>query len=266
MKGRYLLLIWGAILWLVVLAAVCAPLLPADPVRTNPPDQFLAPGVRYWLGSDQFGRDVLSRTLWGARASLTAAALAAAIALGLGVLGGSLAGTFGGTLDWALMRLVDVLLAFPGLLLALLLVALLGTGQWQAALAVGLSLAPPCSRMVRAAILTERVRPYVEAARVAGASWWRIAWRHMLPNVAGQLIVFASVIYAWSLLNMATLDFLGVTGSPSWPTWGRMLAEGRAYLREAPWIAFAPGILLTLSVMAVMGLGDAWRHALPSGR
>lgn len=266
MKSQSLLFVWGTILWLVVLAAACAPLLPADPLHTNPPDQFLAPGAKHWLGTDQFGRDVLSRTLWGARVSLTAAALAAAIALGLGVLGGSLAGAFGGAPDWMVMRLVDVLLAFPSLLLALLLIALLGVGQQQAALAVGLSLAPPCSRMVRAAILTERVRPYVEAARVAGAGWWRIGWWHILPNVAGQLIVFASVIYAWSLLSMAALDFLGVTGSPSWPTWGRMLAEGRTYLREAPWIAFAPGTLLTLSVMAVTGLGDAWRHALPSGR
>ncbi len=266
MKSRYALLVWGVLLSLVVLAAACAPLLAGNPLRTNPSDQFATPGARYWLGADQFGRDVLGRALWGARTSLSMAALAAAVALGLGIAGGALAGTFGGTPDWAIMRLVDILLAFPGLLMALWLIALLDTGQWQAALAVGLALAPLCSRMVRAAILTERVRPYVEAARVAGAGWWRIAWWHILPNIGGQLLAFASVIYAWSLLNMAALDFLGVTGSPSWPTWGRMLAEGRAYLREAPWIALVPGSLLTLSVLAVTGVGDAWRHALLAER
>jgi peptide/nickel transport system permease protein len=152
-----------------------------------------------------------------------------------------------------------VLLAFPGLLLALVMVAVLGDGRWQVALAVGLSLAPIYARVVRAAVLSVRVELYIEAAYALGASRWRVMWRHMFPNAMSQITAMATVIFAWALVNGAALDFLGVTGSPSAPSWGRMINEGRAYLGIAPWIAVAPGLMLTLSVVSVMGMSDAWR-------
>lgn len=251
-------------LFLTVLT-LSLPFLPlTDPSATDPYGQFRSPHVSHWLGTDQFGRDVLSRTLWGLRFSLMSAVLAALLAVSVGVFIGGLAGAFGGWLDWALMRLVDVLLAFPGLLLAMALVAILDTGLLQVALAVGISLAPACCRVARAAVLTVRIQLYVEAARVLGADPWRIIARHLLPNAAGQIVAFATVIFAWALLDIAALDYLGLTGSPSIPTWGRMLNEGRAFLRVAPWIAFGPGFLLTGTVVTVTALSDRWRLSLPS--
>jgi peptide/nickel transport system permease protein len=150
-------------------------------------------------------------------------------------------------------------------LLALALVAILESGPVQAAVAVGIALAPVYSRLVRASILAVRTRAFIEAARTLGGGPLWVFRRHILPNIAGELIAYVTVIYAWSLLNMAALDFLGVSGGPSTPTWGRMLSEGRTYLRVAPWIALAPGVMLTLSVLAVLGLSEAWRRSLPGG-
>jgi ABC-type dipeptide/oligopeptide/nickel transport system permease subunit len=264
MGTRRLWPVWVIVLLLLSAAALFAPYLaPYDPLRAETGDQFRPPDRRHWLGTDQFGRDVLSRALWGARYSLSSAALSTLIAMGLGLAIGGLAGTFGGWLDWVLMRGVDILFAFPGLLLALALVTLFGTGLWQVALAVGIALAPSYSRLVRAAVLSVRTRLFVEAARALGAGPWHVIWRHYLPNTAGELVTFGTVIYAWSLLDIAALDFLGLTGSPSIPAWGRMLNEGRIFLRVAPWIALGPGLMLTLSVFAVLGLSDAWRENLP---
>jgi peptide/nickel transport system permease protein len=264
MKTNRFWQVWTAVLLLLIGAVLLTPFLPVpDPQRTEPASQFHTPDHRHWLGTDQFGRDVLSRTLWGACYSLTSAALSTAIAMSLGLVVGGLAAGLGGRVDWVLMRGVDVLLAFPGLLLAMALIAVFDTGLWQVALAAGISLAPVFSRLARAAVLAVRAQLFIEAARVLGAGPWRIIWRHLLPNAAGQIITFATVIYAWSLLDIAALDFLGLTGSPSTPTWGRMLNEGRAYLRVAPWIVLGPGVMLTLSVLAVTGLSDAWRNVLP---
>lgn len=264
MKTNRFWQVWVGVLLLLIGVVLLTPFLPVPaPLRTEPAFQFHAPDRQHWLGTDQFGRDVLSRTLWGARYSLSSAALSTAIAVSLGLAVGGLAAGLGGRVDWVLMRGVDVLLAFPGLLLAMALIAVFDIGLWQVALAAGISLAPVCSRLARAAVLAVRVQLFIEAARVLGASPWRIVWRHLLPNAAGQIITFATVIYAWSLLDIAALDFLGLTGSPSIPTWGRMLNEGRAYLRVAPWIVLGPGVMLTLSVLAVTGFSDAWRNMLP---
>lgn len=255
---------WLVILLLLVAVAIIIPALRLpDPLAPEPTQQFQPPDSRHWLGTDQFGRDIFSRTLWGIRYSLFSAALATAIAMIIGVTFGGLAGTFGGWVDWLIMRGVDILLAFPGLLLAMTLIAMFDTGLWQVALAVGVALAPAYSRLTRAAVISVRSQLFVEAAVALGSSRWRIIWQHLLPNAAGQIMTFATVIYAWSLLNIATLDYLGLTGSPSVPTWGRMLNEGRAFLRITPWIALGPGALLTLSVLSVTGLSDAWRVGQP---
>ncbi|GAB4468479.1 MAG: ABC transporter permease subunit [Anaerolineae bacterium] len=261
MTPRPLTLLWAILGMLLVLSALFAPwIAPSDPSTDLPDRQFAPPGAEFLLGADQFGRDVLSRTLWGGRYSLTAAALATLLALTIGCGVGGVAGAFGGLIDAALMRLIDVLLAIPGLLLAMALIALIGPGQQQAALAVGLSLAPGLSRLVRAAILTVRSAEYVTAARALGAGRLYILTRHLLPGIAGQVLAFSTLMFAWALLNLAALDFLGLTGGP-WPvTWGRMLNEGRAYLRDAPWIAFSPGLMLMLCVLTVSALGSRWRH------
>ena len=252
---------WLAILGVVVGLAISAPLIaPYAPNAAQPLHQFMPPSAAHWLGTDQLGQDVLSRTIWGARNTLAAALLSTFIAFALALFIGGVAGMLGGGVDWALMRVVDVLLAFPGLLMALALVAILKSGLWQAAVAVGISLAPAYSRLVRAAVLAARTRPFVEVARTLGGGPLWILRRHVLPNISTELIAYATVAFAWSMLNMAALDFLGVSGSPSVPTWGRLLGEGRTYLRVAPWIALAPGVMLTLSVLSVMGVSDAWRR------
>ncbi len=264
MKNNHLWIVWAAVLGVIAGMLVLAPYLTDhDPFRTEPTNQFASPDAQHWLGTDHFGRDVLSRTLWGARRSFSSAALAAVVAVGVGVLAGGLAGVIGSWLDWLLMRTVDVLLAFPGLLLAMALIVILGREQWSAAVAVGIALSPAQARVVRAAVLSIYPRPYVEAARVAGAGPWRILMVHVLPNVAEQVVAYIAVIYAWALLNMAALDYLGLTESLSIATLGRLLAEGRAYLRVAPWIAGSPGVVLTVSVMAITGVSDAWRRRLP---
>ncbi len=267
MKPGRFWLVWAAILAVVLIAALAAPLLvQASPTHTRPAEQFTPPGAAFPFGSDQFGRDMLSRTLYGARSSLSLAVLSTFVAIVIGTAVGGLSGTMGGPVDWLLMRLVDVLLAFPGLLLAMVLVATLGGTPLTAALAVGFSLSPAYSRYVRSAILSVRSQPYIEAARVQGAGLLRLVRVHMLPNIAGELIAFATVIYAWSLLNMASLDFLALSGSPEVATLGRLLSDGRSYLRVAPWIAIAPGVILTLAVLSTMGLSDAWRRGLPGQR
>ncbi len=256
--------LWAIVLLVVLAAAILAPLLtPYDPSQTAPDDQFIAPDRAHPLGTDQLGRDVLSRTLYGARNSLTGATLSTMIALLLGLITGGLAGVFGGQIDWMLMRIVDIALALPGLLLALALVAVLDTGPVQIAIAVGVALMPVYSRLIRAAILSVRNNLFIEATYALGGGRWRIIWRHLLPNVLGEAITFATLIYAWSLLNIATLDYLGLGGSLSLVTWGRMLSEGQTYLRVAPWIALSPGGMLTLTVIAMTGVSDAWRQSLP---
>ncbi len=257
---------WLALLSLVVALAVVVPsLAPAGSSAAATATPFARPGAAHPLGTDQLGADVLVRTFAAARNSLALALLSTAIAMLLATLVGGASGAVGGVLDAILMRVVDVLLAFPGLLMALAIVALLRSGPVQAAVAVGLSLAPAYSRVVRAAVLAVRSRTFVEAARtLGGGSLWIIS-HHILPSIRGELIAYGTVVFAWATLNMAALDFLGVSGSPSMPTWGRMLADGRTYLRAAPWIALPPGILLTLSVLSVLGLTDAWRRSLPGG-
>lgn len=261
---RLLRLFWTGCLYALIAVALLAPkLAPFDPLHAEPLNQFAPPDSEHILGLDQIGRDVFSRVIWGARYSLSAAALSATLACVLGLIVGGASGVLGGRMDRILMRSVDILLALPGLLLALVVVTLLGNGQWQVAIAVGISLAPVYARLVRAALLSIREELFVEAAYALGASRWRILWRHLLPNAGRQITALAAVVYAWALLNGAALDFLGLAGSPSTPSWGRMINEGRAFLNLAPWIALAPSAMLAVSVISVMGVGDFWRGRWP---
>lgn len=255
----------AALAWLTLaaLAAVAAPFLaPAGPLAADPARALLPPGPGGVLGTDFLGRDVLARLLWGGRWTLQMGGLGLAVAVGLGLPLGLAAGSLGGRADRLLMRLVDGLLAFPGLLLAMAVVAVMGTGLRPVAVAVGLAAAPPFARVARSVALEVRAQPYIEAARAVGASPWRIAVRHILPNAAPSLVAFAATQLGWVLLNGAALNFLGLGTSPGTPEWGAMLAEGRGYLREAPWAGTFPGLTLTLTVLAANLVGDGLQEAL----
>jgi peptide/nickel transport system permease protein len=175
---------------------------------------------------------------------------------------GLAAGYWGGRVDGILMRLVDILLAFPGLLLALGVVAILGPGPVAVTIAVGVAGMPGYARVARAAVLEVRNQPYVQAAQALGASDLRLLLRHILPNALGPLLAFATVQLGWSLLNAAALSFLGLAGPPARPEWGNLLADGREHLAEAPWLSLAPGLALTLTVLAANLIGDGLRERI----
>jgi len=251
------------LLLMVVGLSLAAPsLAPYDPIATAPAHQLLPPSLAHPAGTDLFGRDVWSRLLWGGWRSLGAGVLAVGLAVLPGGLLGLLAGYTGGRLDSLLMRGVDVLLAFPSLLLALTIVALLGPGLGSAVLAVGLAGVPRFARVVRAGALGVRSETFIEAARVVGCRPGRILLRHVAPNVRGIIIPLCSLEVGYALLNISALGFLGLGAQPPTPEWGAMLAEGRVLLRHAPWIAAAPGLAISFSVLAFNLLGDALRDAL----
>jgi ABC-type dipeptide/oligopeptide/nickel transport system permease subunit len=250
-------------LTLVVLGALLAPALaPGGPLRTHPEESLLPPGPGHPLGTDLLGRDVGTRLAWGGRWTLGMGALGLALAVGVGLPVGLVAGTFGGPVETVLMRLVDALLAFPSLLLAMAIVALMEPGLVAVSAAVGLAAAPAYARVTRGVALEVRTQPYVEAARAVGGTGWHILRRHVLPNAAGPLLAFAATQFGWVLLNGAALNFLGLGAPLGVPEWGAMLAEGRGYLRDAPWISAFPGLALTLTVLAVNLVSDGLQESL----
>jgi peptide/nickel transport system permease protein len=258
----------GAVVGLVILAALALMALAApwlssrDPIKTAPREALQAPGARFLLGSDQFGRDVASRALHGARLSLTVGLISVSIAVGLGTPVGLLSGYYGGRVDEFVMRVVDVLLAFPGILLALAIVSVLSPGLNNVMIAVGLSAVPNYARLVRASVLSAREQLYVEAARALGSRDLSIVARYILPNVVAPLIVTGTLGLGTAILSAAALSFLGLGSQPPQPEWGRMLSEGRDYLREAWWISAVPGLGIMLTVLAMNLLGDGLRDVL----
>jgi ABC-type dipeptide/oligopeptide/nickel transport system permease subunit len=255
----------AALVWLALVAlgaGFASFLTPAGPMAADTDHVLLPPGAGRLLGTDLLGRDVLTRLLWGGRWTLGMGLVALAVAVGLGLPIGLVAGTFGSWIEAVLMRLVDALLAFPGFLLAMAIVALLGPGIGSAAVAVGLAAAPAYARVARSAALEVRAQPYVDAARAVGCSEWRILVRHVMPNSAASLVAFAATQLGWVLLNGAALNFLGLGARPGTPEWGAMLAEGRGYLRDGPWGSAFPGLTLTLTVLAANLVGDGLQEAL----
>ena len=258
----------GAVVGLVILGglalmALGAPWLsPRDPIRTAARDALQPPGARFVLGSDQFGRDVASRVLHGARVSLTVGLISVSLAVALGAPLGLVSGYYGGRLDGLIMRVMDVLLAFPGILLALAIVSVLTPGLTNVMIAVGLSAVPTYARLVRASVLSARENLYVEAARALGGRDLGILARYILPNVVAPLIVTATLGLGTAILSAAALGFLGLGSQPPQPEWGRMLSEGRDYLREAWWISTFPGLGIMLTVLAMNLLGDGLRDVL----
>ena len=224
-----------------------------------------APSREHWLGTDQFGRDVWSRLLWGSRLTFFYAFIAIGVAAGIGVPLGAIAGYSRGWVDATIMRLTDILLAFPGLLLALVVLTVLGSGLVNAQIAVGISLIPVYVRLVRGTLLSVREREYVLAAEVVGCTPARMLTRHILSNVWSQVIILSTAALGWSIVIAATLNFLGLGVQPPTPEWGADLAAGRQWLNVGWWISTAPGVAITIVILAINYLGDGLTEALDPG-
>lgn len=251
------------VLALVVAAALFGDLLaPYDPTRVDVPERLQAPSLQHPFGTDNLGRDVLSRVVVGARVSLQVGFIAVGISLVLGVVIGLTAGYYSGALDSVLMRTMDVLFAFPFVLLAIAILAALGPGITNAMIAIGIVYTPIFARIARGSTLTVKQEVFVRAAYSIGASDGRIIRRHILPNVAAPLIVQTSLSLAFAILAEAALSFLGLGVQPPDPAWGRMLAEGRDFVRQAPWMGVFPGLAIFFTVMSFNFVGDGLRDAL----
>jgi peptide/nickel transport system permease protein len=247
---------------LVALAAVFVPMLSgADPNKLSMRTRFEPPGSEFLFGTDNFGRSQLSRVVHGARLSLVIGSWVVILNAVFGTLLGALSGYFR-RLDNPLMRLNDALMAFPAILLALGVTAVLGRSIPNVILALAIVYLPRTARIVRASVLVLRQTEYVQAAIAAGAGHWRILRRHILPNAMAPLIVQLSFLFAYAVLTEATLSFLGLGAEPPTPTWGNIMAEGRNYMREAPWIIAIPGGALAITVLALNLLGDGLRDVL----
>lgn len=268
LSGHRSALLGGSIVATLLVVALVGPLLtPHDPVAMNLKNRFLPPSLAHPFGTDEFGRDVFTRVIYGARISLQVGIIAIGIAGTLGSLLGLLTGYVGGWLDAAGQWLVDVLLAFPGLLLALAIIAVLGPGLPNVMVAVGIGSMPAYARLMRGQVLSLKHDEFVEAARVIGCSSSRILFVHILPNTLSPIIVLASLGFAGAVLSAAALSFIGMGAQPPTPEWGAMLATGREYLRQEWWIATFPGIAIALTVLGFNLLGDGLRDALdPQGR
>jgi peptide/nickel transport system permease protein len=248
---------------LAVLVALAAPLVaPYDPLAQNLGNTLARPDRAHLLGTDNVGRDVLSRVVWGTRVSLLAGLASVALAMVSGSLLGLLAGYSGGRVDGLVMRLMDAILSFPPLVLALALGAVLGAGLAGVLLALGVVYTPTFARLMRGQVLAITARDYVDAARALGASGWRVAWRHVVPNALNPIIVQASLSVAFAILAEASLSFLGLGIQPPQASWGSMINAGRGYLQQAPWIVFGPGAALFVTVVGLNFVGDAVRDAL----
>ncbi|PSR20822.1 MAG: diguanylate cyclase [Sulfobacillus acidophilus] len=240
--------------------AVAAPLIaPYRPDATNFAIAFQAPSARHWLGTDDLGRDVLSRIIYGARGSLIAAVSIVLIGLVVGVPLGLISGYYGGLVDDVIMRLTDAGLAFPGLVLAMAVAWVLGPSLFHAILAIGVVTIPQFARVTRGQVLEVRNRQFVEAAQCLGASPGRIMFRHILMNAATPIIVVATLNIGGALLSVASLSFLGLGPPPPAPNWGAMLQTGSEYLTNAPWMSIFPGAAIFLAVLGFNTLGDGLR-------
>lgn len=241
---------------LVVLFALASALLPQllssfDPYATSPSDKLTAPNALHWFGTDELGRDLYTRVVHGSRLSVQAALLAVGIALAGGLGLGVLAGFAGGRIDALIMRVVDVLLALPGLLLALAIVTAIGFGTVPVAIAVGVGIIPGFARTTRAEVLRVKTLPYVEAARLGGASWGRTLLRHILPNAWGPVAVLATLDFGAAILATAGLSFLGFGAAPPAAEWGTLIANGRHFLITAPWVSLLPGLFVVAVVFSL---------------
>ncbi len=247
----------------LAIVGLLAPVLaPYDPVRPVMRERLTPPTAEHWLGQDEMGRDILSRIIYGARISLTIGVVSVGVGMALGVPWGLLSGFFGGKLDLISQRLLDILLAFPPIILVILVVTVLGPGLWNAMIVIGITTVPRYSRVVRGSTLALRDTEYVQAARALGASNTRVLLRHVFPNVMGPVVVLGTLYTATAILTAAGLGFLGLGAQAPTPEWGAMLSRGREYLRVAPHVSAFPGLAILFSVLGFNLLGDGLRDAI----
>jgi peptide/nickel transport system permease protein len=258
----------SAMLGLIVVLAFIALALfapwvsPQDPIAASWSAIRKAPSAEHWFGTDEIGRDVFSRVIWGTRASLLAGVVSVSISLMVGIPIGLAAGFFGGYIDGAISRVTDAFLACPFLILAIALAAFLGPSLTNAMIAIGISAAPIFVRLTRAQVLNTKEEDYIEAARAVGNSPLRIALRHILPNITAPLMVQATLAIAAAVIAEASLSFLGLGQQPPAPSWGSMLNTAKNYIDNAPWMAIWPGVSIFLLVLSFNILGDGLRDAL----
>jgi peptide/nickel transport system permease protein len=250
------------LLGLIVLTAILAPLLaPHDPQLLAPAQRLKPSSALHWLGTDGYGRDVLSRIIYGGRISLVIGVGAAIFSIGIGLVIGLVSGFFK-WVDAVMMRVMDGLMAIPSILLAIAVVSLSGASLTTVLIAITIPEIPRVARLVRSVVLSAREEPYVEAAISVGSSLPKIMWRHLMPNTIAPLIVQGTYVCASAILTEAILSFLGAGINPETPTWGNIMAEGRAYFQIKPSLIFWPGLLLSIAILSINLIGDAARDAL----
>lgn len=255
-----LVILGGLLVGLVMLAAIFAPYVaPYSPFDFDVVDMLQLPSDAHWLGTDELGRDVLSRAIFAARISMQVALIAVTVGLVFGTLIGMTAAYFGGIVDMVLMRIMDLLFSFPAILLAVVLMASLGTSVLNAMIAIGIVFVPGFSRLARASTQGVLRQQYVEAARTMGMSDRRILFREILPNIVAPLLVEAAVAFAYAVLLESALSFLGLGAQPPDPSWGNMLSTGRGFMAQAPWLSLVPGMAMFICVLGFNLLGDGLR-------
>lgn len=262
LRNRAFVLGGIVVLMFLMLAIVPQLFTSYDPIGKNLSERLLSPSAAHWFGTDDLGRDIYARVVYGARISLMVGLLSVGIALVIGSLIGVVAGYFGGNIGEVLMRVIDILLAFPSILLAILIVAILGPGLINAMVAIGIVNIPIYARLLRSTSLQIRNNEFIEAAHAMGASHTRIIFHHILPNCLSPLIVQATLGIGAAILETAGLSFLGLGAQPPTPEWGTMLAQGKDFIRTAPWTLFFPGIAITMVVVAFNLMGDGLRDLI----
>ncbi|WP_018181362.1 ABC transporter permease [Kaistia granuli] len=255
-----LVLLGGLLVGIVLFAAIFAPwVAPYSPFDLDVTQMLQGPSAAHWLGTDELGRDVLSRAIYAARISMQVALLAVSVGLVGGTLIGMTAAYFGGLVEQALMRAMDLLFSFPAILLAVVLMASLGTSVLNAMIAIGIVFIPGFSRLARASTQAVLRQQYIEAARSIGMSDARIIFREILPNIMAPLMVEAAVAFAYAVLLESALSFLGLGAQPPDPSWGNMLSTGRGFMAQAPWLSIVPGMAMFICVLGFNLLGDGLR-------
>ena len=255
--------IGAALLAIVVLGALVGAFwTPYDPVASDLTMRLKAPSAAHWLGTDEWGRDVLSRILVGAGTSVGISLATVAIAVGLGVLIGAVIGYYGGWIDRAASSVLDALLAFPGLFFAMAMIVVFGPSKYGVIFALGLNYLPSVARVVRGTVLSVREREFVDASRVMGNAEIFTLLRHVLPNCIAPVTVLATMLFGWALLAESSLSFLGLGVPPPAPSWGGMLSDARNFVANSTWLAIAPGLSISIALLGVNLLGDAVRDEL----